>query len=423
MSNKPYLVLGAVLVAAATWYWAQKILIPHQQIQAATREIPRGNLSDLYPRWLGTRELLLHGRDPYGADITHEIQIGYYGRPLDPTRPNDPKDQQAFAYPVYVAFVLAPTVKLPFPMVQRGFFWLLVGITALSIPLWLRAVGWRVSVSTELLWVVLTLGCLPAIQGFKLQQLTLLVAGLLAASLSALASGYLVLAGVLLALANMKPQLVALPIVMLCIWSLGNWRERQRLVWSFAITMLLMILGGEILLPGWVSKFRAASAAYLQYTGGGNSVLNVELTPTWGRLVAAILVVIFVYFAWRLRRAPAKSVDFGWLLALTMATTIMIIPMVAPYNQLLLLPCLMVLARSFRRLWSADRKSRFVAAFTALSLFWPWVTALLSVAALAFLPAAVVQEAWSVPWYATFTLPTLTLGLLLIGEKVIRTAE
>src|SRR5208282_1796565 len=103
---------------------------------------------------------------------------------------------QGFAYPVYVVFVLAPTVKLPFSIVL-GIFWvLLVSLTAWSVPLWFRALGWRVSPSTSVCWMILACGCFPAIQGFKLQQLTLLVAALLALSISALAEGQFVLAGV-----------------------------------------------------------------------------------------------------------------------------------------------------------------------------------------------------------------------------------
>src|SRR5712691_8830270 len=89
----------ALLAAAGMWCYAEFILIPHQRVDSAEKSIPRGNLSDLYPRWLGARELLLHGRDPYSRDISLEIQAGYYGRTLDPSRPNDPKDQQGFAYP------------------------------------------------------------------------------------------------------------------------------------------------------------------------------------------------------------------------------------------------------------------------------------------------------------------------------------
>src|ERR1700746_3097163 len=170
MFRRPLYFLGAVLLSASMWIWVQAIAIPHQQVEAADRGTPRGNLSDLYPRWLGARELLLHHRDPYSAEITREIQTGYYGRPLDPSRPNDPKDQQAFAYPIYVVLMLAPTVTLPFPEVHRVFFWLLAFLVGASVLLWMRALRWRQSRTAIVIWVLLSLSCFPAIQGLKLQQ-------------------------------------------------------------------------------------------------------------------------------------------------------------------------------------------------------------------------------------------------------------
>src|SRR5215469_5602313 len=86
----------ALICLAAMWLYAGRVLAGHQRAYAAVRHTPRGNLSDLYPRWLGSRELLLHHRDPYSAEITREIQVGYYGRQLDESRAEDPKDQQAF---------------------------------------------------------------------------------------------------------------------------------------------------------------------------------------------------------------------------------------------------------------------------------------------------------------------------------------
>src|SRR5208283_6059107 len=117
------LLLAAALCTTGMWIYASRVLIPYQISDAAAHDRPRGNLSDLYPRWLGARELLLHGRDPYSADVTREIQAGYYGRALDPSRPNDPHDEQGFAYPVYVVFFLAPTIRLPFLIVQKAFLW------------------------------------------------------------------------------------------------------------------------------------------------------------------------------------------------------------------------------------------------------------------------------------------------------------
>ena len=182
----------AVAVSASTWFYVNQILRAQQIADAAIHGTPRGNLSDLYPRWLGARELLRHGRNPYSAEITREIQEGYYGRPLDAGRPNDPKDRQGFAYPVYVVFLLAPTVDLPFDTVQMGFRWMLVVLAGVSILLWLRVLHWRAPGESVVILIVLILGWWPMVQGIKLQQLSLLVAGLLAACGACLAGGWLV---------------------------------------------------------------------------------------------------------------------------------------------------------------------------------------------------------------------------------------
>jgi hypothetical protein len=50
--------------------------------------------------------------------VTREIQLGFYGRQIDPNNPSDPKDQVAFAYPLYVIFLFWPTTALPFHTVS-----------------------------------------------------------------------------------------------------------------------------------------------------------------------------------------------------------------------------------------------------------------------------------------------------------------
>jgi len=419
MPIRPYAVLGSVLLAASMWIWVQRIAIPHQQAESVALDVPRGNLSDLYPRWLGARELLLHGRDPYGKDITRDIQAGYYGRPLDPARPGDPKDRQAFAYPIYVVLLLAPSVALPFATVHGIFFWLFAILTGVSVLLWLQTLSWRIRPSTKVVWIVLTLSSFPAIQGLKLLQLTVLVAALLAAALSAVARRRFILAGVLLAFATIKPQLLFLPMLWLCIWTFGNWRQRQRLLWSFAVTMAILVIAGEILLPGWIHEFRAAMADYYRYTGGGRSVLDVILTPTWGRCLSAIATVLFLVFAWQARKADEGTPAFHWCLSLVLATTLLVIPMFAPYNQLLLLPALMLIVRSFSRLWEQSRLSRFFVGITGLSVLWSWVAAALLAIALLLLPGPTVERAWDLPFYTTFAIPLTIYGMVLAGKDVL----
>ncbi len=234
----------ALVCAAGVWLFAQRVLIPYQMGDAAAHGRPRGNLSDLYPRWIGARELLLHGKDPYSAEITREAQEGYYGRPLDHLRAGDPKDQQGFAYPVYVAFWLFPILNLPFPVVEKGFLFTLIILTSASALLWLRMLRMRMSLVGQTVVVVLTLGSLAVMQGLKLQQMSLLVAGLIAIAFWLLINNYQAAAGIALALASVKPQLVVLPLLWLGIWTLGDPRRRYRWALSFLVVMALQISGG-----------------------------------------------------------------------------------------------------------------------------------------------------------------------------------
>jgi hypothetical protein len=415
LTNSTLRLFLALLLAGSMWFYVQRVLIPHQQAEAARYGIPRGNLSDLYPRWLGARELLLHGRDPYTKEITLEIQAGYYGRPLDPARPNDPRDEQGFAYPAYVVFLLAPTVTLPFAMVQTGFRWLLIGLTIVSVPLWSRTLRWKASAETTAILVVLTLGSFPVLQGIKLQQLSLLVAGLIALSAMLLAEGHLFSAGILLALATIKPQL-ALPIsVWFLLWAVSDWARRRSFFWGFAGAMAALVGGAEYLLPGWVGRFREAVLEYRRYNQGADSVLDVLITPQWGKWLAILIAVALAWVAWRHRRRPAGSWTHNRVTVLMLAATVVVIPKGSPYNQVLLIPGILLALRQARELWRRGPARRVVITICGLALFWPWLAAFGLLAASVFLPAESIQRAWLLPLYTTMAIPVAVLALLAYG--------
>ena len=405
------------------WFYVQHVLIVHQRADAAVHGTPRGNLSDLYPRWLGARELLLHHRDPYSPELTREIQVGYYGRALDPARPDDPTDQQGFAYPVYVVFLLAPTVNLPFAVVQAGFRWLLIFLTGVTVLLWLRLLRWRPSTATTAAVVVLTLGSFPILQGIKLQQLSLLVGGLIAGCVALLASRNFFLAGVLLALATIKPQLVFLVAAWLLLWAFCDWSRRKNFVWGFVGTLAILCGAAEYVLPGWLGRFREAMAAYRQYTDGAESVLDVLLTPGWGRLLAALALLALLLVGWRLRRVPSDSPAFGWMLALTLAVTVMVVPKAAPYNQVLLLPGILLAAQRWQFLWEKNRPARIIALLASVLILWPWLWAVALTGASLFLPSESVQKAWAVPVYTSVVIPIAVVAVLSLGLSDLASLE
>jgi hypothetical protein len=407
----------SAIAAASIWFYFDRILIAHQIVDAAVHGRPRGNLSDLYPRWLGARELLRHSRNPYSNQVTLQIQEGYYGRLLDASRPNDPKDQQGFAYPVYVVFLLAPLIWLPFHPVQIFFHWLLIAATAVSIPLWLRSLHWRIAGMAMASAAVLAIGSVPAVQGIKLQQLSLLVAALLSGSAACMASGFLFCGGVLLALATIKPQLAFFVGAWAVLWAVSDWRKRRRLVFGLSVAMALLLAGSEIVLPGWMGMFFRAVQQYHRYTQN-QSVLDQLLPGMFvGKIAALLAVAVAAVFLWKLRHAPAESPLFGSALALVMATTVLVVPMYAPYNQVLLLPAILLLVRDRRRLaLSGSRGLRFVYAAGAFALLWQWMASFALCTTYLISPEQ-AMNGWKWPFFATFALPVLIFALTVIDVQ------
>jgi len=414
ISQKPFwLLLAAVLCAAGVWLYADRVLIPHQISDAVVHNRPTGNRSDLYPQWLGARELLLYGHDPYSAETTREIQQGYYGRPLDPSRPGEPKDQQAFAYPVYVAFYLAPTIHLPFEAVRKGFFWVLFILTVVSIPLWLRVLRWSAPLWAQGSMIIFTIGSLTVMQGLKLPQMTLLVAALLAIGLALLASNRPIAAGVALALATIKPQLVWLLLFWLTIWTLADWRRRYRWAASFLCAMAILCAASEWYLPNWIFRFVQAVHRYQNYNDAV-SILDKLLPAGWGLIPSAFAVAATAYIGWKNRRVAVDTPSFAAMTSLTLAVTVIVTPSYALYNEVILLSALLMMVRDRQLLWNQNLSSRVLLSLAAVLLLWQWLASIV-LAGLSFvLPLRTFEAAWPVPLWTVHFLAVAVAGLVLM---------
>jgi len=406
-------VIVAALLCAMSGLYVDRVLIPHQKAESVARGIPRGNLSDLYPRWLGSRELLLRHRDPYAADVTREIQAGYYGRPLDPALKNDPTDQQAFAYPVYVAFLLSPTVGMSFDQAQTLFRWILAFLTVASVPLWLRVIGWRLSFVVTVAIALFVLSTFPVVQGIKLQQLSLLVTPLVAACLLFLVQGRPVAAGVLLALATIKPQITGPIAGWLLLWSASDFKRRWKFAAAFLVSLIVLVAAGELLLPGWIGEFVLAMRAYLAYNPS-RTLLDGLLGHLPALIVESALVVLTIATCWRARQASAGSEEFSWTTALVLAVNVLVIPSIAPYNQLLLLAGAFLVLRSWNRSLKAHSAVRIVRGTAGVFMIWYWVS--VSALTMASFFTGAEQRYWMVPLWTSILMPvllTICLALLI----------
>jgi hypothetical protein len=409
----PWLVLAASLVVCFGWWrWARTILVPSNTFFAQAKGLPIGNNSDLYPRWLGAREALLNHRDPYSEEVTREIQLGFYGRQLDPTNPSDPKDQAAFAYPLYVIFLLAPTVNLPFRTVIEIFRW--IGLLSLAgcVPLWMYAVGLRTRLMFTVAGMVLAVSSSAAISEYFQQNLATLVVLTLAAAAAAAVRGWLALAGFLLALSTIKPQLAGPFACYFALWATAHWAKRQRVIWSFAGSLLGLVLAAQAVSPGWMRRFLMAIRAYQDYAGDP-SILEV-LLPGWlAKTVAAALIGFLVWYCWRSRQAAAGTEDFGWAMAWLATATLAVIPKLAAYNQPLLIPALLVLLAHRKAIFEGLLPSALTKGVLAC-LLWQWLTATILAIASVLLGASRVRVAAGVPEYTLLALPPLTLVAVVV---------
>jgi len=314
-------------------------------------------------------------------------------------------------YPLYVAFLLAPTVKLPFGTVLVIFRWLLLGLIAVTVPLWMYALRLRISWPILASGMALATSTLPAVAEYFQQNLAALVVLFLAAAGAAIAAGRLSLAGFLLALSTIKPQTSGFVILWLLVWAISGGRKRRSLAASFLITLGVLVLSAEIMSPHWIGHFVTAVGRYPAYASDP-SLIQVLLPSLLAKLVTAALLLCFVALSWRWRNAPPESNEFAWGLAWATTVTVVVLPKLAAYNALLLIPVLAIFLGRYQTLSRGRMFARTMIKAAFACQLWQWLSALLLSICSLLLPAWRIRAVAHVPEYTFFALWLTTMFAL-----------
>jgi len=342
VNRRIFLLLLIVLLGWGSWAYIYGVLDPFWKAQR-TGSVGSAYHSDFYARWLGTRLTLVHHADPYSEAVTKEIQKGIYGHPLDAASKMDP---HAFAYPAYVMVLIAPLAIFPFKIAATVVSVILF-LMALSLgPLLMFGLGWNWSPRSRWITIVVLFASFPLVEALYVQQSAILVMFTIAMGLALLVKRRLVVAGILFALSTVSPQLSVLMLAWLFLWSVAQWRRRSRLLISFLATMLLLLLSAELLVRGWLKGWLSSINAYLHYPDM-RAPAQWLLPPALARVVTLVALISTFVVLWRLRGSEPGEGKFGFASALALATTLVIVPTwpALQYNQLLLLPAALVLAR------------------------------------------------------------------------------
>jgi hypothetical protein len=367
---KLWLLLG-LLAAAIAWLFMVRILVPWENYSYVEAGTLKANLGDLYSPWYGTRALLRDRKNPYGPEVTREIQTAFYGHDLvqQYTPGSRIIDEQRFAYPVYAVFLLAPSAILSFETMQTVMPFVLAIAIVACVQLWLSCLRARPGPIISAAITLFVLASPQIGQGLRLRQVGLIVALLLALATWLAIRGNLAAAGAVLAFSTIKPQMIILALAWFLIWSMGNPRQRWRLPAGFLSTLTLLIVAGELILPGWPRDFLNGLEAYRKYTQF-TSLLQILLGTAAGAGAAVVIVTWLLVRGWKNRRRSADSIEFMSTLSSLLMATALVLPLTPPFNQsLLILPALMVVTD-----WRAiPNPARIIC---GVGLAWPAITSL-----------------------------------------------
>lgn len=336
---------------------------------AFTTRIPSGN--DFFSRWAGARALLLEGKDPYSDEVTLQIQIGMFGHPQPPE-----EDQGAFAYPLYVIFTFLPLIAFPYAQAQALWMATLVFLLAGGVFLILRTLAWKPS---GLGLAAITMGTIlfyPTGRGVLLGQFAIVVLAFLVGAWWALVNKKDGIAGALLALSTIKPQMVVLLIPFFLLWALV--RKRWGVILGFGMSMLGLFFVSWLMLPNWHSQFWEATVAYQAYTQeytGNRSPIGLALQAIlpgfdyWPTVFLSLALIIYAFFSWYRARADNPSLFWqAWGMA---AVATLLIPIqTGSTNQVLLIPPLLYGLHRWAQRGKAAASIAAVSSFLLVAVPW-----------------------------------------------------
>ncbi len=328
---------------------------------------PGGN--DFLSRWVGTRVFFTRGTSPYSDQATSAIQEMAYGRPA---RSNE--DQMLFVYPLYTILVMAPFALIGDYVTARALWMTVLEIVLIVLALFgVSLTRWRVP---RLLLIALLLfaalwyhGLRPVINGNPAVMVSLFVW----MAILAIRAEQDALAGFLLAISTIKPQMVVLLILFTLLWAISH--HRWRIVWSFWGSLGLIIAGMILLIPDWVLQNIRQVLAYPQYTLPGTpGAILAGWLPGIGNQLGWLLTVIcsvVLVIEWR----AAWRQDFSWYLwtaGLTMTLSNLIGIRTATENYILLFPVLIIVLAVWDERWGKFGRALVIASLGGL-VFWSLV--------------------------------------------------
>jgi hypothetical protein len=344
-------------------------------ITLATHLAPASSaaLHDFTVAWVATR-VAFAGGNAYSQETTELIQTTLLGS-LQPAG----MDQMAFVSPFYHVFLTAPFALLDYPLASRLWLGLVFSCVAAGILLTLKTLRWTPRLSEFVPVAIAGFFAFPAFASAVLGQTAALVFLLMVVTIWADDNRRPFVAGPMLAVATVKPQLVALLVPALLVWWLAG--RQWKVLAGFAGTLAALVGASLLMSPQWPWEFLAAMNRYPSYKDvrTGPEYLIPTSSPFGQGLVVIVIALLSLWLIWAWRDA-AKSPRDGFIpaAALTMVMTCVILPQTNIVNWVVCLPAILLVLRDLPRsgpwqrgLWVLACLAVLILPWVAYAAFWP----------------------------------------------------
>ena len=307
---------------------------------------PGGN--DFLVHWVATQNFVYKSISPYSDTTALEIQMMVYGRAAKPG-----EHELRPAYPLFSIFLF-----LPFGLIKNYFIARAIWMTVLEISLFV-SVFLLIKVSQlkpdKLLLVAIFVFSIFWYHGLRSLingNAVVLLLFCFVLSIYAIQVKQDELAGIVLGLTMIKPQVGFAFILFIIFWSLLN--KRYKIIFWFFGTLTMLIVLALFLSPTWPTQFLQEVLRYPGYNPPGTPATALaKIMPGIGNrfgLAISIISAIVLMVEWFLGR-KSTGINFVWVCSITLILGQWLNIQTDPGNFIIMLPGLIVVFRLVEDRW------------------------------------------------------------------------
>lgn len=360
--------------------------------------------SDFYIYWNASRAWAVDGISPYDKQVEQRAKSSV-GTTLNNTPAADAS--YTFPYPLYSMVFFVPFGPLDYTLARALWMTLLEAALGISAVLSLRLAKWRISLLGIGAVLLFTLLGYSGLQGIVSGQLATLDSIFLIGAIILVQNKRDMDAGLLFALATIRPQASLMLVIFAFIWSLSARRYRVALGITGGIAFLVIL--SMVFLPNWLVQWFWQILDQVKNPIQNSSVISIlaGVFPGISKPLTYVLIGILSFYLlleWSIAWGK-RGEWFTWTALMTLVVTQFIGIRGSTVDFITLLPVFFLLFQSWQERWGKPGQT---VAWVTLGLIFAgmWLLFLLTVhntpeSPLLFIsiPLGAMLALWWVRWW------------------------